>query len=81
MLHHDAINDPTLNQCGIPIGSKKPTNMNNLKPLQIDKHLNYVRENGYQKFSLDEMKQARELVEKEVPQIKKSPRFVRQIHI
>ena len=71
MLHHDAINDPTLNQCGIPVGSKKPANINNLKPLQFDKHLSYVREHGFERFSLDEMSNARDLVEKEIPYIKK----------
>jgi pre-mRNA-splicing factor CDC5/CEF1 len=73
MLHHDAISDPTLNQCGIPVGSSmaKKQNQTALKPLQLDKHLSYVREIGYDRFSLEEMAVARELVDKEVPQIKK----------
>jgi pre-mRNA-splicing factor CDC5/CEF1 len=57
MLHHDAVADPSLNQCGIPAGSKKPLNMRNLKPLNEEKHDAFLRENNYDYFSLDEINQ------------------------
>jgi pre-mRNA-splicing factor CDC5/CEF1 len=73
MLHHDALYDPTLNQCGIPAGSKIPANKSQLKPLHIEKHQGYLRErNGYQKFTRDEINQAKELLEKEIPTIRKT---------
>jgi len=71
MLHHDVITDPTLNQCGIPAGSKKPAKMANLKPLCLDKHRNYLKEKGYERFSPDEIENAKKLVEKETPVIRK----------
>lgn len=69
MLHNDALNNPTLNQCGIPIGSKKPAT--NLRPLNIEKHQGYLRENEYELFSKEEMEEAKKMLEKEVPTIKK----------
>ena len=57
MLHHDVLTDPTLNQCGIPAGWKKPANANQLKPLHTEKHHAYLRDKGYEKFSLEEIEQ------------------------
>lgn len=71
MLHHDVLTDPTLNQCGIPAGSKKPTNVNNLKPLHREKHQNYLKETRYENFTLNEIEQANNLLQKEIPHIKK----------
>ena len=64
MLHHDVITDPTLNQCGIPAGSKRPATMANLKPLFLEKHKNYLREKGYERFSPDEIQHAKKTLEK-----------------
>jgi pre-mRNA-splicing factor CDC5/CEF1 len=72
MLHHDVITDPTLNQCGIPTGSKKPANINNLKPLFLEKHRNYLREKGYEKFTPEEIQNAKNMLEKEIPLIRKA---------
>jgi pre-mRNA-splicing factor CDC5/CEF1 len=73
MLHHDALYDPTLNQCGVPAGSKVPANKSQLKPLHIEKHHGYLRDrNGYQKFTRDEISQAKELLEKEIPIVRKA---------
>jgi len=71
MLHHDVLTDPTLNQCGIPAGSKKPTNVNNLKPLHREKHQNYLKETRYENFTPNEIEQANNLLQKEIPHIKK----------
>lgn len=57
MLHHDVLTDPTLNQCGIPAGTKKPANFHNLKPLHREKHQNYLKETRYENFSLNEIEQ------------------------
>ncbi len=57
MLHHDALTDPTLNQCGIPANVKKPSTMSNLKPLFVKKHKSYLKENGFETFTQDEIKQ------------------------
>ena len=72
MLHHDVITDPTLNQCGIPAGSKRPATMANLKPLFLEKHKNYLREKGYERFSPDEIQHAKKTLEKEIPIVKKA---------
>lgn len=72
MLHFDALKNPSLNQCGVPVGSKKPANLQNLKPLNEDKHLSYLREKSYDEFSLKEMEEARSLLDKEIPFVKKA---------
>ena len=72
MLHHDVITDPTLNQCGIPAGFKKPATMTNLKPLFLEKHKNYLREKGYERFSPEELDEAKSLLEKEIPVVKRA---------
>lgn len=72
MLHHDALNDPTLNQCGVPAGSKAPVK-SQLKPLHVDKHQSYLREKrGYERFTREELSRANELLEKEVPVVKRA---------
>ena len=73
MLHHDALYEPTLNQCGIPAGSKIPANKSQLKPLHVEKHQSFLRDKGgYQKFTPDELSRAKELLEKEVPIVKRA---------
>lgn len=72
MLHHDVLTDPTLNQCGIPAGYKKPANMNSIKPLLAEKHQNYLKKNSYENFSPEEIKEANDLLNKEIPFIKKA---------
>jgi len=72
MLHNDVLTDPTLNQCGIPTGYKKPANMKNIKPLFAEKHQNYLKKNAYENFSPEEIKVANDLLNKEIPIIKKA---------
>lgn len=72
MLHQDILTDPTLNQCGIPAGSKRPATLNGMKPLHPEKHQSYLKNNCYERFTLDEIKEANELLNKEIPQIKKA---------
>ena len=55
MLHHDLISDPTLNQCGIPSGGKKPNSSINIKPLNIEKHQSYLRDKGYDSFTTQDI--------------------------
>lgn len=74
MLHHDAVTDPTLSQCGIPLGSAKAQKVKENKDkkpkaLQYDKHARY---GGYETYSLDEMRHARALCDAEVPAIKRA---------
>lgn len=57
MLHHDVLTDPTLNQCGIPAGSKKPAKIGQLKPLHVERHQSYLKDKGYERFSLEEIDQ------------------------
>ncbi len=59
MLHHDVLYDPTLNQCGIPAGVRVPNNSSGLKPLHVDKHQSYLKETGYEKFTLEEIEKVR----------------------
>lgn len=72
MLHHDVLTDPTLNQCGIPAGSKKPAKIGQLKPLHVERHQSYLKDKGYERFSLEEIDQAKKLLNKEIPIIKKT---------
>jgi pre-mRNA-splicing factor CDC5/CEF1 len=71
MLHHDALYDPAMSQCGIPAGTKKPTNGNHLKAINHEKHRAHLKENGYNRFSLDELAVANSLIEKEIPVVRK----------
>lgn len=71
MLHNDAIDTPTLNQCGVPAGAKKPANAA-LKTLNLDRHQQYLRSHPYESFSLEELNEAKELLEKEIPLIAKA---------
>ena len=57
MLHHDALADPTFNQCGIPAGARRPVKASGLKPLHVDRHQGYLKENRYERFSLEEIEQ------------------------
>jgi pre-mRNA-splicing factor CDC5/CEF1 len=72
MLHHDALYDPTLNQCGVPAGAKIPANRSNLRPLHMDRHKSYLNDKPYDLFTREEMQEARELLEKEIPVVKKA---------
>jgi pre-mRNA-splicing factor CDC5/CEF1 len=73
MLHHDALFDPALSQCGIPAGDKKkPANGNNLKAINHEKHRAHLKENGYDRFSLDELAEANNQIEKEMPVVRKA---------
>ncbi|RNA45152.1 cell division cycle 5 [Brachionus plicatilis] len=63
MLHYDAVKNPSGNQCAGPKGQSRPAN--------VDKHLNYLRENGYDEFSVEEMERADALLRKEVSEVKR----------
>lgn len=68
MLHFDALRNPGQNQC--INGSKKNINQS-AKVINADKHLGFLRENGHDEFSMDEIEEARELLQKEIPEVKK----------
>ena len=70
MLHFDALRNPTENQCGLVQNGPKKTAAQ-LKPINADRHISYLRDNGYNEFSLDELEQAKHLLQKEIPDIKK----------
>jgi len=57
MLHHDVLTDPTLSQCGIPAGTRRPAG--GLKPLHADRHQSYLKGTGYERFTLEEIQQVR----------------------
>lgn len=64
MLHNDSIKDPSWNQIIPPshpnFASKKINSINktNLKPLNYEKHLSYIKEKGgFDEFSPDEINQ------------------------
>jgi pre-mRNA-splicing factor CDC5/CEF1 len=58
MLHHDALYNPTLNQCGLPIGVKKPANFS-MKPANADRHEDYLNKKDYERFTLEELNDVR----------------------
>ncbi|CAF0824007.1 unnamed protein product [Brachionus calyciflorus] len=69
MLHFDALKNPSLNQCGYGNNSKK--SISQMKTMNGEKHVSYLKENGYDEFSLDELEEAREIMKKEIPIVKK----------
>ena len=75
MLHHDAAHSPTWSQCGVPAASNAKRSALATgpvaRPLQMDKHQHFLREHTHDKFSLEEMAEARALLEREVPAVRK----------
>ncbi len=70
MLHYDAIHTPTLTQCGLTNTAKKSFNYTP-EPIDYERHKSYLNQNSYDKFSEHEINLAKDLLEKEVPVVKK----------
>jgi len=72
MLHYDSLKTPTLSQCGLPSSAAKKPMAHKPQALNYDKHEHYLSQNAYDKYSDDEMQFARELLEKEIPVVRKA---------